>query len=225
MMDMTVRQYSPAPEALLSDRLTVAAWANVVLHVLGLGAAVLWMRPGTAIFPVAERMAYLGAQPPGWRAGWALWALCAFALLAFLALLSARRPGAATQAALALACAGAAVDLTCDTLFVPVLPRAALGPAEAFVLFERGVNAASLAVANGLYSVAVLVASRGLGLPPPAESRQRVLGLLTFVAGGGLAAAGLLGEPRLVELATGPTIALFMAWTCIVAAGARPSHA
>ena len=166
-------------------------------------------------------MAYLASIPGGWRMGWALWALCALALLAFFGLLAARRPGAATQFAFAIACAGAAVDLTCDTLFVTVLPRAATGPAETFLLVERGINAASLAVANGLYSVAVLLASRSLRLGETAEKRQRVLGLLTFVFGSALAGAGLAGDPRLVELATGPTIALFMAWTVVVAAGAR----
>lgn len=225
MMAMTVRQYSPAPEALLTDRLTVAAWANVVLHVLGLSAAVVWMRPGTATFPLAERMAYLATAPGGWRAGWALWALCALALLAFLGFLAARRPGAATQAAFAIACAGAAVDLTCDTLFATVLPRAAVGAPETFVLLERGLSAASLTVANGLYSVAVLVAGRRLGLAEAAEKRQRVLALGTFIAGAFLAAAGLTGDPRHVELATGPTLALFMGWTLVVAAGARPQPA
>ena len=221
MMDMANPQYSPAPEALLNDLLVKTAWANVVLHVLGLGAAVVWMRPGTAAFPVAERMAYLSSTPAGWRAGWALWALCALALLAFFGALAAQRKAASTPAAFALACSGAAIDLTCDTLFVTVLPRAAAGPPETFLLLERGLHSASLAVANGLYSVAVLVASRGLRLVEPAEKRQRVLALLTFVAGSALAAAGLLGEARLVEIATGPTIAFFMAWTLVVAAGAR----
>ena len=225
MMDMTVRQYSPAPEALLTDRLRTAAWANVVLHVLGLVAAVLWMRPGTAVHPLAERMSYLATAPGGWRLGWSLWALCACALLAFLGLLAAARPGPATQAAFSIACAAAAVDLTCDTLFATVLPRAAAaGFGETFLLLERGLNAASLTVANGLYSVAVLVASRGVGLAGVAESRQRLLALATFLAGLVLAATGLTGDPHHVELATGPTLGLFMAWTLVVAWGARTAR-
>jgi hypothetical protein len=226
MMDMTGRQYSPAPEALLLDRLRAAAWTNVVLHVLGLVAAVVWMRPGTAAHPLASRMAYLATTPGGWRLGWCVWALCALTLLAFLGVLAASRPGPSTQAAFSIACAAAAVDLTCDTLFAVVLPRAAsAGSAETFLLLERGINAASLTVANGLYSVAVLVASRGVDVTGVAEARQRTLAVATFVAGLVLAAGGLTGDPRHVELATGPTLGLFMAWTLVVARAAPAARA
>lgn len=201
----------------MTERLRLAAWANVAVHVLGLAAAVVWMRPGTAACPLPERMAYLVRTPAGWRVGWAVWALCAVALLAFLGLLAAARPGPATRAAFSIACAAAAVDLTCDTLFATVLPRAAAGAPGVFLVLERGLDACSLGVANGLYSAAVLVASRGVGLHGPKEARQRMLARATFLAGLVLAAGGLMDEPRLVELATGPTLGLFMAWTVVVA--------
>jgi hypothetical protein len=199
----------------------MAAWANVLTHVLGLSLAVVWMRPGTAAFPVSERMAYLAADPLGWRLGWAAWGLCALAMVAFLGALLARQPAPILYASLGIACAAAAVDLTCDVLFVTVLPRAAAGPAPSFVLLERGINTASLSVANGLYSVAVLVASFGVRLAGGAQRHQQVLALGTFLAGLALAAAGFTGNPRYVELATGPTVGLFMAWTLVVARGLR----
>src|SRR5689334_20194044 len=46
--------------------LTVLAWWNVGLHLLGLVLAALAMAPGTPLVPLDERLAYLAAAPPGW---------------------------------------------------------------------------------------------------------------------------------------------------------------
>src|SRR5262249_28195908 len=112
---------------------------------------------------------------------------------------------------------GAAVDLLCDTGQLAVLPElAAWRPPERalFLACERGLGAGGTVVANGLYSLAVPLAALAL--------RGRVPAFALWLRGGPRAGgvvmvrAGLLGEPRLVELSTGPLIGGFLAWTVVV---------
>lgn len=204
--------------------LAVTAWSSVILHVAGLALAVVGMRPGTPLVPVAERIAYLAERSPLWSLGWAAWMLCALALVAFLAALAHAVPeaGAILGPAVMLAAAAAAVDLVCDTLFITVLPAlAAQGPTPLFLVVERALGAAGVVVANGLYSVAVLLATLGLrtrgAVPPPILG----LGYATFAAGMLMVAAGFTGNPRLLQVATGATIVPFVLWTVGVARSLR----
>lgn len=194
------------------------AWTNAVLHGVGLALAVVAMRPGTAAFPAAERTAYLATRPLGWSLGWATWMLCALALVGFLAVLAHQRHSALAALAVALAAAGAAVDLTGDTLQIVVLPGlAADGPTPLFMVAERAIAAAGLVAANGLYSVAVLLLTLDRADLGPLV---RWLGWGTFAAGMLMVAAGFTGDPRHVELSTGLTIGLFVPW-CFAAAYRR----
>src|SRR5262249_52128278 len=128
-------------------------------------------------------------------------------------LLARVHPRAWSRAAAAIAAAGAVVDLLCDAAYIWALPARAAGEVAAFVSFERGLGAASLAGANGLYSVALLAA----GLAPPREATpSRRLGILTFAAGLFLAAGGLTGDPRHVMAGTALTIPSFLAWSLAV---------
>jgi hypothetical protein len=176
--------------------------------------ALLFLRPGTPSVALAGRMEYLAGRPLGWSLGWGTWALCALLLVAFLALVAEQRPSAGTRLSLSVACAGAAVDLTCDALYVTVLPDlAAQAPAASFLPAERAVAVASIVVANGLYSAAALLAAASVdGVPPLA----RGLGWATGLSGLALAAAGFLGSPRAVEVCTGPTVGFFMAWAVVL---------
>ncbi len=194
--------------------------ASIVLHVAGVVLAVVGMRPGTPIVAAAARAAYLATHPIGWSAGWVTWMLCALALLAFVAAL--RGHGRRSDLALALVAAGAAVDLTCDTLYLTVLPAIAEreGASTLFLALERSLGAAGAVVANGLYSIAVAVLS--LEAFPPAARGVRTSGLLTAIAGAGMVGAGLTGDPRHLEWATGPTIGAFVAWTAFAARACRP---
>jgi len=204
--------------------LTLTAWLNVGLHLLGLALAVTGMRPGTPLVPAAERAAYLAGRPLGWSLGWAAWMLCALALVAFLAALARAVPeaGAILGPAVMLAAAGAAIDLLCDTLYITVLPDLAQdGPGRLFLAVERALGAGGVVVANGLYSVAILLATIALRVRPSVPGRVRALGYATFAAGMLMVAAGFTGEPRQLALATGPTIACFMAWTLGVAGSLR----
>jgi hypothetical protein len=206
---------SPSPRALVR-----LAWLNVVLHGLGLVFAAVALGPGSPLAPAAERTAYLAARPWGWSLGWATWMLCALALVAFLAALfphldPQRREAAALT--VALSAAGAAVDLLCDTLFIVLLPVLARdGPTPLFLAFERTLGAGGAVVANGLYSLSVLLAVACT--PRGVEWRwARVLGVGTGVAGLSLVAAGFTGVPWHLVATTPLTIVAFMCWTLVVA--------
>src|ERR1700722_66390 len=147
--------------------LTVLAWLNVLLHVAGLTLAAVGMSPGTPLMPLPERLAYLAAAPVCWTLGWVSWMLCALVLVAFLAVLVHRLGDGAELArfGLLIAIAGLPIDLFCDSVFILVLPTIASWqpPAEQlFLVVERVIGIGSLVVANGAYSVAILLISRVL---------------------------------------------------------------
>jgi hypothetical protein len=66
------------------------AWLNVVLHVAGLVLAAAFIRPGSPLVSLSERLDYLGRAPAGWTCAWVTWMLCAAALIAFLATVTTR---------------------------------------------------------------------------------------------------------------------------------------
>jgi hypothetical protein len=194
------------------------AWLNVVLHAIGLVFAVVAMRPGTPAAPLAERMAYLAARPPGWTAGWLVWMGCAVTLVVFMVMLARRDRSSLTRTAAMLAILGAVLDLACDAAYIVLLPARAAGDVSRFVTFERVLTAASLTGANGLYSIAVLVATLGVA---PSAGVARWSGLLTFTGGVMMAVAGLTFDPVHVIVATAITIPSFLAWTLAVSSPPR----
>jgi hypothetical protein len=203
------------------------AWLNIVLHLAGLATAAIGMRPGTTLVPLRERMEYLAQSPPGWTLGWATWMLCAAALLWFLAAVSQRLENRAGPASVALmiAIAGVSFDLFCDSLYILLFPSlAALGPSQEvlFQLVEKATGIASMVIANGGYSIAILLFT--------VEFRQRrdlIPGTVPVgyaVAGFGLllAAAAFTGVPWHAEWATPPTIGSFCVWVVLVAYSFEP---
>lgn len=194
----------------------IVGWANIVLHLVGLVLAAVLMRPGTPMVPLPDRQAYLGGSPFGWTLGWVTWAVCAILLLAWLALVAARfaLPPAATALALALCASGLAVDLTCDTLWIALVPGLAARAAPAFVPVERALTLGGVVVANGLYSLAVLVVT--LALPASTGRLVRLTGLASVCAGLVMAAAGAWGNPWAIAATTGPTIFGFVVWVLLL---------
>jgi len=210
---------SSRPDASGLPLLPALAWANVALHGAGLAVAWFGMRPGSVVSPLVERMAYLAGRPPGWTWGWGVWMLCTLLLVAYMAAL---RPLAsrslAAQLALVLAAAGMAVDLFSDVIQIQVLPLAARAGAAApatFLAFERLALTGGATVANGLYTVGVLLMTAALRghLRVPA----RIAGAATVAAGAAMAVAGLLPAPELLAASTGPTIGFYSLWTVLVA--------
>jgi hypothetical protein len=200
-------------------------WINVALHVAGLGLAAIWMRPGTPAVAPAARLEYLERAPLGWALGWATWMLCAVALLAFVVQVVDRAPGSGVvgRLAVALCTAGLAVDLTCDAVYIVVVPRlaAAADATELFLAFERMASVGGLVVANGSYSVSVLLVTATIRAP---GRWIAALGIGTWAAGMAMVTAGFLQSPRLVELSTGPTIVSFCAWAWAVAQQLDPPN-
>jgi hypothetical protein len=190
-----------------------------VLHVVGLLLTAAAIAPGSPIAPLEARLAYLATRPVGWSVGWAVWMLCALALVWFLAMVrphAAQRPATASLA-VGLAAVGAAVDLYCDVLQIRELPRlASAGPAlvPAFLAAERTAAAGGLVVANGLYSVAVLLIA--LSLRGELSVWALALAITTFVAGLLMVVAGLRADAGLLPGAAGATFAAFLAWVVSV---------
>jgi hypothetical protein len=196
--------------------LKVTAGLSVTLHLVGLVAAALWLRPGTPAVSLQERLSYLATSSIVWCAGWGVWMLCALALVAFLAALARHTRSETASLAVIVAAVGAGVDLLCDSVQITVLPAlAAAGPGVGplFLAFERAAGAGGVVVANGLYSIAVLLAAVGLRNRIPAGL---TLGAATFLCGMLMVAAGFSGDPRHLELATGLTLGASLAWTVVV---------
>jgi hypothetical protein len=207
--------------------LTGLAWVNVALHVVALVLAVVGMRPGTPLVPLPERLHYLARAPLGWTAGWVAWMFCAVVLVAFLAAVTRRLGERAFLARLGLTVAvvGAAFDLFCDAVYVLVFPMLASGtpvPESLFVVLERITGIASLVIANGAYSVAILLVTLELQARPDLTPFTVEVGYAVAGFGFLLAAAGFTGVPWHVEWATGPTIGLFCVWVLLVARSLRP---
>ncbi len=196
-----------------------AAFVNVAAHALGLVCAALFLKPGTPLVPVDERMEWLAARPWQWTAGWAIWILCAVAMGVFVTLLGralAPRGGVLVKIAIVAAWVAVAIDITCDTAWMTMPGRAAgaqtAAEIERFLAAERLLGALGQVGANGLYSLSVLLLS--LALP---GRLARLLGAATFLAGMGIVAAGVTNDAELLMLSTGPTIGLFCVWTAAAA--------
>ena len=201
-------------------RLVALAATASLLHAAGLALAGTVMLPGTVLADAAARTRWLAGRPLGWSIGWAVWILCALSLVALLAALNDRlRPGGspAGNAGLALAAAGAGVDIFCDALWIAVLPEmAAQGPDRLFLAAERALAVGGTVAANGLYACATLVFTRLL--PRGAEwGLARLLGWVTALGGFGLCGAGLHGSPHGVALFSGVTIGAFVCWAIALA--------
>jgi hypothetical protein len=202
--------------------LIVLAWLNVLLHIAGLTLAAVGMSPGTPLAPLPERMAYVAAAPVGWTLGWVSWMCCALLLVAFLAALVQRlgEDAALARFGLMIAIAGLPIDLFCDAVFLVVLPMIASShpPAEQlFLVVERATGVGSLVVANGAYSVAILLVSRVLQDRASIGLGTVMLGYAVGVGGLFLVAAGFTGVPWHSLWATPPTIGLFCIWVVLVA--------
>jgi len=194
------------------------AWGNVFLHGVGLVLALFGMRPGSPLVPLPERMAYLASHPAGWIWGWGVWMICSLLLLGYVAALRGCLPerSLAADLALTLTAAGMGADLLCDVIQIRGLPLATASE-PLFVSLEAVAFTGGATVANGLYTFAVLILTLRLRIGP----WSRLAGFATVVFGAAMAAAGLIPSPRLLELATGPTIGFYSLWTILMARDLR----
>lgn len=200
--------------------LLALAWTNAALHALGLAASWFGLRAGSVLAPLPERMAYLAQRPAAWSWGWGVWMLCAVALVAFMAALRRRLPNDpfSAQLALVFTAAGVAVDLLCEVIQIQVLP-AVTGDPALFVAFERLAFTGGVTVANGLYTLGLLLMN--LCLREIAGVPARLAGWISVLAGLALAVAGFVPSPVLLQVATGVTILFYSLWAVLVARDLR----
>jgi hypothetical protein len=202
--------------------LPLLAWLNVGLHVVGLGLAAAFIRQGSPLLPLADRMTYLATRPIGWGMAWGVWAACAIAMVAFTAAVNSGLGEQAARRALLVAIVAAAVDLTCDGLFAFLLPTLAAVvdiSRDSFYLAQRVINMVSLAVANGLYSVSTLLLA--LAIRRFVARSTFTLGVVVFASGMALAAAGVMESPESVFFAAPVTIGLYCLWVLVVVRGLK----
>jgi hypothetical protein len=202
--------------------LTVLAWANVGVHLVGLALAAVGMSPGTALAPLPERLEYLARAPAGWTLAWACWMLCAAMLIAFLATVTQRLKvrGELARLGLMIAIAGAAFDLFCDSVYIVVFPMLAVmrpTPEALFLTVERMTGVGSLVIANGAYSIGILIITVALQGHKHCDSFTASVGYAVGVFGLLLCGAGFTGVPWHAQWATPPTIGLFCVWVVCVA--------
>jgi hypothetical protein len=95
-------------------------------------------------------------------------------------------------------------------------------PERLFVAVERTTGIASLVVANGAYSVAVVLVSASLRRNKGVRAIAVGLGYAVGGAGLVLAVAGFTGSARHAAWATLPAIGLYCVWTVLVAWDLRP---
>jgi hypothetical protein len=208
--------------AALHRSLTLLAWLNVGLHLLGLVFAAVGMRPGSPLMSLADRQAYLARIPAGWSVGWGTWMLSSLALVAFFAVLAHHLPEHAALARLAVVvvAAGAMVDLFCDGIYITVLPALAARGSEAeaaFLAAEGMALAGGLIVANGAYSVGTLLLTFCLRRRPGIRPLLVGLGYAVFGLGMVLVVAGLARNAHLAAFATVPTVGLYCLWAVLAA--------
>jgi hypothetical protein len=203
------------------------AWLNVAIHGFALVLAWVGMRPGSTLEPLPQRMAYLAGHPVAWTLGWIAWMLSAAALIAFLAVLTWQTEKPLAQLGLMIALVGAGFDLFCDCLYVLLLPRLASGGTAGEGLFlsaEQATGIASLVIANGAYSVAVLLVSHACRALPGVSRFTTLLGYGVGCCGLVLAAGGITGSAWHAALATPPTIGLFCLWVVLLAHSLEPGR-
>jgi hypothetical protein len=147
---------------------------------------------------------------------------CALALIAYLSTLK-HRLGTQTllaELALMIAVAGLACDLLCDSIYIVVLPMLASWkpqPEALFLTVERVTGLGSLVIANGAYSVAILLFTKTLQTQLRMARIPTATGYTVAALGFLLATAGFTEVPWLAPWVTPPMIGLFCVWVVRVA--------
>jgi hypothetical protein len=208
------------PRRRVGQSVVATAWLNVGLHAAGLILAAVFMRPGSPLTPLSERLTYLASQPIGWTITWAVWAACSVAMVSFAYVVAVQLGAKLARRAFIVAAAAAIVDLACDARYAYSFPTLAseIDPtAQTFLAAERSTNFVSLTIANGLYSVSTLLSTLALRGRPGLIPGTIGVGIAVFISGLALAAAGVIESPDLAFWATPPTIGLYCVWVLLAA--------
>ena len=188
-----------------------APWVCAGLHAAAGLAMLLVLRGGTEAEPLlAGRMAYVDAHAAAWRAGFAVWMAAGMSVMALYAWWApAVRSPRVAVAALLLAGAGLACDLSGEALYVGWLPLLT-GDAAGFAHAQRVGTVLTAVFANGFYTAAGIALTLGTpALPRPVRAlawAAWTAGIVLSVCGAagwamGLVAASGVLFPALVLLA------------------------
>ena len=187
--------------------LRIAALLTIVFHLLGLFAALIWIRNGTATYPLDERMAYVAIPWGGWKIGWTIWMFGAAAFVVFNAAVEKtwKLEGTLPRLAVTIGVVAACLDWVFDMLQIVVLPEfvTAGRGLNVFTALARFASAGGIVVANGLYSISVGLLSIALRGRIPRVAY--LFGLGTLVFGLIFSAGGFSSNPRLHEILGAPT--------------------
>lgn len=192
----------PLPASLHVRRsLAAAPYVCAALHALAGMAMLLVLRGGTEAEPsLAARMAYVDAHAVEWRAGFVVWMAAGVSVLALYAWwASTLRNRRLAVAALVIACAGLACDLSGEALYVGWLPLLT-NDAAGFDHAQRVGTALTSVFANGFYTAAGIALTLGTpGLPRPV----RALAWVVWGAGVALSVCGAAGWAMGLVVASG----------------------
>src|SRR5213078_1477255 len=114
----------------------------------------------------------------------------------------------------------------CDSVYLLLFPTLASGqhPSQTgFLIVERVTGIGSLVIANGAYSVAILLLTLALRGRRGISRFTVVVGYAVAGLGLVLASAGFTGSPWHAACATPPTIGLFCLWVVLVARALEPA--
>lgn len=199
--------------------LRIAAALTIILHVLGLIAAVVGIRAGTATFPVEQRMTHIAAPWSLWKIAWVAWMFSAMSFVAFNAAVEKAwdLSGVCVRLGVCIGVAAASLDCVFDALQIVVLPEVAAsgGGPRVFLALARFASIGGIVVANGLYSISVALLS--CALRGRISRAAFALGMATLVTGLALSAVGFSSDPHLTEYFTGPVFAAYLLWVLALA--------
>jgi hypothetical protein len=168
-----------------------APYVCAALHAAAGLAMLLVLRGGTEAQPeLAARMAYVHAHTTAWRAGFAVWMMAGMSVLSLYAWWApAVRSRRAARAALLVAGAGLACDLSGEALYAGWLPLLTADAAR-FEQVQRVGTVLTAVFANGFYTAAGIVLTLGT---PALPRRVRALAWVVWGAGVALSVCGAAG--------------------------------
>jgi len=219
----TNNQQPTPPSSVLGLPSLSLAWFCFLVHVLALGAMLFVIQPGLLVGTEASRREFIAAHATAWQIGWLIWMPASLALvLLFLAWADALEFKVWGLVAVALCFAGAIVDWLDETMLVGIVPtlaaRAAsdLFAASLFSWWERYYLAASLGLANGLYSIGGLILSM-LAFKTSGFPRWLAwLSAVTWAFSLAISFFGLLNNREGIFVTSTAAFASFMPWILVL---------
>jgi hypothetical protein len=196
----------------IGDRLrALAPAACAAANALAFLALAIWLRHGSELVALEERVAFVEEHPAVWRAGWCAWMAAALSLLAFYAWWARRVPGRVGVAAFLVAGAGVACDLLAESLFVGWLPRD-------FERVQRLGAILTAGMANGLYTVGGILLTLAT---PNLRKGLRAWAWLAWACGILLSVFGFAGSATGCAISATALFLLFCPWVVVAGRALR----